>query len=155
MNESVGTVAEQSLVIKPRAVILPIVSICRIAFFILSMSSVRQKKVNNVFVHHKCECTGWCYSKKKQKQQQSNIRYTVKSTMNVFTKITVSGFSSTALLCWIPEIWKKKKQKTAKTYTNAQILAITITILIISQYSNIIIADENNDMTPTPNLIAS
>ena len=153
MNESVGTVAEQSLVIKPRAVILPIVSICRIAFFILSMSSVRQKKVNNVFVHHKRECTGWCYSKKKQKQQQSNIRYTVKSTMNVYKDYGFRVFS-TALLCWIPEIWKKK-QETAKTYTNAQILAITITILIISQYSNIIIADENNDMTPTPNLIAS
>ena len=155
MNESVGTVAEQSLVIKPCAVILPIVSICRIAFFILSISSVRQKKVNNVFVHHKCECTGWCYSKKKQKPK--TIKHTIHSKVNNERFYKDYGFrvSSTALLCWIPEIWKKKKQKTAKNYTNAQILAITITILIISQYSNIIIADENNDMTPTPNLIAS
>ena len=72
--------------------------------------------------------------------------------MNVYKDYGFRVFS-TALLCWIPEIWKKK-QKTAKTYTNAQILAITITILIISQYSNIIIADENNDTTPTPNFIA-
>ena len=50
---------------------------------------------------------------------------------------------------------KRKKQKTAKTYTNAQIFVITISILIISQYSNIIIDDENNDMTPTLNFIAS
>ena len=80
LNESVGTVAEQSLVTKPRAVILPIVSIFRIAFFILSMSSVRQKKVNNVFVHHKCECTGWCYSKKKQKP--TTIKHTIHSKVN-------------------------------------------------------------------------
>ena len=92
LNESVGTVAEQSLVTKPRAVILPIVSICRIAFFILSMSSVRQKKVNNVFVHHKCKCTCWRYSKKKQNQQQSNAQYTVKSTMNVLHILQFQGF---------------------------------------------------------------
>ena len=30
---------------------------CWIALFILSLSSLRQKEVNNVFVHHKCECT--------------------------------------------------------------------------------------------------
>ena len=123
--------------IKPRAVILPIVSICRIAFFILSMSSVRQKKVNNVFVHHKCECTSWCYSKKKQKQQQSNIRQTVKSTMNVFTKITVSGFLLQRVFDGFPK-FEKKKTENRWTYTNAQILVITISILLISQYSNII-----------------
>ena len=44
--------------------------------------------------------------------------------------------SSKLLPYWISEFEKKKKQKTAKTYTNAQILVITISILIISQYSN-------------------
>ena len=43
--------------------------------------------------------------------------------------------SSKLLPYWISE-FEKKKQKTAKTYTNAQILVITISILIISQYSN-------------------
>ena len=118
MNESVGTVAEQSLVIKPCAVILPIVSICRIAFFILSISSVRQKKVNNVFVHHKCECTGWCYSKKKQKQQLSNIRYTEKSTMNVFTKITVSGFLLQRFFAGFPKFEKKNRKPLKLTLTH-------------------------------------
>ena len=73
--------------------------------------------------------------------------------MNVFTKITVSGFLLQGFFAGFPKF--EKKQKTAKTYTDAQILVITISILIISQYSNIIIADENNDMTPTLNFIAS
>ena len=71
--------------------------------------------------------------------------------MNVFTNITVSGFLLQRFFAGFPKFWKKKKQKTAKTYTNAQILVITISILIISQYSNIIIADENNKMTPNLN----
>ena len=75
--------------------------------------------------------------------------------MNVFTKITVSGFLLQGFFAGFPKFEKKKKHKTAKTYTDAQILVITISILIISQYSNIIIADENNDMTPTLNFIAS
>ena len=76
--------------------------------------------------------------------------------MNVFTKITVSGFLLQRFFAGFPKFEKKKKkQKTAKTYTDAQILVITISILIIAQYSNIIITDENNDMTPTPNFIAS
>ena len=76
---------EKSLLSLGHAVIFPIISHCRIALFIPSMSSVRQKELNNVFVHHKCECTCWRYSKKKQNQEQSNTQYTVKSTMNVFT----------------------------------------------------------------------
>ena len=75
--------------------------------------------------------------------------------MKVFTKITVSGFLLQRFFAGFPKFEKKKKQKTAKTYTDAQILVITISILIISQYSNIIIADENNDMTPALNFIAS
>ena len=74
--------------------------------------------------------------------------------MNVFTKITVSGFLLQGFFAGFPK-FEKKKQKTAKTYTDTQILVITISILIMSQYSNIIIADENNDMTPTLNFIAS
>ena len=54
--------------------------------------------------------------------------------------------SSTALLCWISEIWKKKKnQKTAKTYTKAQ------TLVTVFEH----VTDENNDMTPSPNFVAS
>ena len=55
--------------------------------------------------------------------------------MNVFTKITVSGFLLQGFFAGFPK-FKKKKQKTAKTYTDAQILVITISFLIISQYSN-------------------
>ena len=54
--------------------------------------------------------------------------------MNVLTKITVSGF---LLQRFFAGFETKKNKKTAKTYTNAQILVITINILIISQYSNI------------------
>ena len=56
--------------------------------------------------------------------------------MNVFTYITgFQGFFYSASLLDSQNL-EKKKQKTAKTYTNAQILVITISILIISQYSN-------------------
>ena len=52
--------------------------------------------------------------------------------MNVFTNITVSGFLLQRFFAGFPKFRKKKKQKTAKAYTNAQILVITISILIIS-----------------------
>ena len=79
------------------------------------MSSVRQKEVNNVFVHYKCECACWRYSKKKKKQQQSKKQYTVKSTIDYIDY----GFrvSSKALLYWISEIGKKKQKPLKLTLT--------------------------------------
>ena len=52
-KETVVTVAEYSLVIKPRAEILPIVFYCWISLFILFMWSVRHKfsYTNNVSAH--------------------------------------------------------------------------------------------------------
>ena len=97
------------------------------------MSSVWKKEVNNVFVHHECECTRWRYSKK-----NSNSQNTVKPTMNVFTENTVSEYLLQRSVAGFPKLRKKKKKKTAKTYTNtsdgAQKIVIRIIISIISEY---------------------
>ena len=102
---TVGTVAEYSLVIKPRAEILPIVFYCWISLFILSMWSVR----HNIFVHQECECTCWRYSKKK-----SNKQNTVKPTIKVFTEITVSGYLLQRSLTGLPKLGKKRKKENRK-----------------------------------------
>ena len=66
--------------------------------------------------------------------------------MNVFTQITVSGFLLQSFFAGFPKFEKKKKkQKTAKTYTKAQ------TFVTVFEH----VTDENNDMTPSPNFVAS
>ena len=132
-KETVVTVAEYSLVIKPRAEILPIVFYCWISLFILSMWSVR----HNIFVHQECKCTCWRYSKKKSNKQNK-----VKPTM-MFTEITVSGYLLQRSLTGLPKFRKKKKkerkpQKLALTHQmEHKKLVSRIPIFIISQYSKI------------------
>ena len=72
--------------------------------------------------------------------KSTTIKHTIHSKINnerVYIDYRVSGFLLQRFFAGFPKFGKKKKQKTAKTYTNAQILVITISILIISQYSNI------------------
>ena len=54
-------------------------------------------------------------NKTKQNKTKSNKQNTVKSTMNVITDITVSGYLLQRCLAGSPKLGKKK---TAKTYTN-------------------------------------
>ena len=80
------------MVIKPRAGILPMVSHRWIVLFILSMSSVRQKEVNNGVT---------------LKIKKSNKQNTVKPTMKVFTEITVSRYLLQHSLVRFPKFGKK------------------------------------------------
>ena len=72
--------------------------------------------------------------------------------MNVFTQIIVSGFLLNRFLTGFPNL-KRKKQKTPKTYTNAQILDNDKYPNYFTVFAHV--TDENNDMTPTPNFVAS
>ena len=56
----------------------------------LLLSSVRQKELINVFVHHECECTCWRYSKKKKQSNKQNI---VKPTMKSLPDLGECGGS--------------------------------------------------------------
>ena len=74
------------------------------------MSSVWKKEVNNVFVHHECECTRWRYSKK-------NTKYSKANNERVHIEYGL-WISSTALRSWISETQEKKKKKKKENRKN-------------------------------------
>ena len=54
----------------------------------------------------------------KKNKQTNNQTKKYSKTMNVFTDIAVSGYLPQCSLAGFPKLEKKKKQKTAKVYTN-------------------------------------
>ena len=90
--ESVGTVAEQSLmIIKPRAEILRIVFHCYLFIYSVDVSCFRRKGITFSYTTNVNAHAGVTLKKNKQTNKQSNEKY-MKPTMNVFTEIAVSGY---------------------------------------------------------------
>ena len=67
--------------------------------------------------------------------------------MNVFTQITVSGFLLQRFFAGFPKFEKKNLHQRTNTCDNDKYL----NYFTVFEH----VTDENNDMTPTPNFVAS